>query len=241
LSSQAQLMQDLWVLFETRSKRGGYLVEFGASDGLELSNTYLLESSFGWRGIVAEPQPLFHEPLRKNRNCFVSTLCVAAKSGSIVQFNQARDPLYSTISDYSAADHHAKLREDGTLIQVETISLFDLLAKAEAPKTIDYLSIDTEGSEFDILRAFDFDRYDVRLISAEHNYSPQRAKIFELLCANGYHHAISEANRIFGFDGWNRETVESRCVLARENRGTFLAVYLARVRVTVHADGPLPI
>ena len=50
-------------------------------------------------------------------------------------------------------------------------------------------------------------------------------------------YAISEANRIFGFDGWNRETVESRCVLARENRGTFLAVYTARVRITVHADG----
>ena len=50
-------------------------------------------------------------------------------------------------------------------------------------------------------------------------------------------YAISEANRIFGFDGWSRETVESKCVLARENRGTFLAVYIARVRVTVHADG----
>ena len=50
-------------------------------------------------------------------------------------------------------------------------------------------------------------------------------------------YAISEANRIFGFDGWNRETVESRSVLTRENRGTFLAVYIARVRVTVHAGG----
>ena len=49
-------------------------------------------------------------------------------------------------------------------------------------------------------------------------------------------HVISEANRIFGFDGWNRETVESRCVLSRENRGTFLAVYVARVRITVHAN-----
>jgi hypothetical protein len=58
----------------------------------------------------------------------------------------------------------------------------------------------------------------------------------ELSYVEGWY-AISEANRIFGFDGWNRETVESRCVLARENRGTFLAVYLARVRVTVHADG----
>jgi hypothetical protein len=58
----------------------------------------------------------------------------------------------------------------------------------------------------------------------------------ELTYLEGWY-AISEANRIFGFDGWNRETIESKCVLARENRGTFLAVYTARVRVTVHADG----
>jgi hypothetical protein len=50
-------------------------------------------------------------------------------------------------------------------------------------------------------------------------------------------HAIAEANRIFGFDGWSRETVDSRCVLARENRGTFVAVYVAKVRITVQADG----
>jgi DNA recombination protein Rad52 len=48
-------------------------------------------------------------------------------------------------------------------------------------------------------------------------------------------HAIAEANRIFGFDGWNRETVESKCVQARESRGLFHAVYLAKVRITVRA------
>ena len=58
----------------------------------------------------------------------------------------------------------------------------------------------------------------------------------ELSYVEGWY-AISEANRIFGFDGWSRETVESKCVLARESRGTFLAVYIARVRVTVHAEG----
>ena len=57
----------------------------------------------------------------------------------------------------------------------------------------------------------------------------------ELSYIEGWH-AISEANRIFGFDGWNRETIESRCVLARENRGTFLAVYIAKVRITVQAE-----
>jgi hypothetical protein len=58
----------------------------------------------------------------------------------------------------------------------------------------------------------------------------------ELSYIEGWY-AISEANRIFGFDAWSRETVDSRCVLARENRGSFLAVYVARVRITVHADG----
>ena len=58
----------------------------------------------------------------------------------------------------------------------------------------------------------------------------------ELSYIEGWY-AISEANRIFGFDAWCRETVETRCVLARENRGSFLAVYVAKVRITVHADG----
>jgi len=58
----------------------------------------------------------------------------------------------------------------------------------------------------------------------------------ELSYIEGWY-AISEANRIFGFDAWDRETVETRCALARENRGSFLAVYIAKVRITVHADG----
>ena len=57
----------------------------------------------------------------------------------------------------------------------------------------------------------------------------------ELSYIEGWH-AIAEANRIFGHDGWNRETVESKCVLARENRGTFLAIYIAKVRISVHTD-----
>src|SRR4051812_43761092 len=50
-------------------------------------------------------------------------------------------------------------------------------------------------------------------------------------------HAISEANRIFGFDSWDRETIETKCVLGRENRGNYHAVYLAKVRISVRADG----
>src|SRR5688572_32151556 len=58
----------------------------------------------------------------------------------------------------------------------------------------------------------------------------------ELTYLEGWY-AISEANRIFGFDGWSRQTIESRCVLARENRGSFTAVYIAKVRIIVNARG----
>ena len=60
----------------------------------------------------------------------------------------------------------------------------------------------------------------------------------ELSYIEGWY-ALSEANRIFGFDGWSRQTIESKCVLARENRGTFLAIYIARVRITVPAEGAM--
>ena len=73
--------------------------------------------------------------------------------------------------------------------------------------------------------------------SLDHRYVRTRESNGRELSYIGGWYAISEANRIFGFDGWSRETVESRCVMARENRGTFTAVYVARIRLTVHAAG----
>ena len=61
-----------------------------------------------------------------------------------------------------------------------------LLTKYNAPKEIDYLSIDTEGSEFEILNNFDFDRHQIKVITCEHNFTPMRSKIFDLLIRNGY-------------------------------------------------------
>jgi len=65
--STAQLFQDLWVLWTLGEKRGGYFVEFGAANGRKLSNTWFLETEMGWKGILAEPNPIFRKVLKQNR------------------------------------------------------------------------------------------------------------------------------------------------------------------------------
>ena len=70
--SNAQLLQDLWVLYELQEKRNGYFVEFGACDGVSLSNTLLLEKTYAWQGALAEPARAWHAALQRNRSARLS-------------------------------------------------------------------------------------------------------------------------------------------------------------------------
>jgi len=84
-------------------------------------------------------------------------------------------------------------------IPSKTISLEDLLGKYDAPSVIDYLSIDTEGSEFEILSSFNFEKYKFRIITCEHNYTENREKIHSLLNEKGYVRKYTEVSK---FDDW---------------------------------------
>lgn len=192
VESQSQLRQDLLVLARTNYKRGGYFVEFGATDGIKNSNTFLLENKFGWIGILVEPSPIWESNLRANRpNVIVSTKCVWKESGQLIDFIETHDPQRSKISLYDRK-RHSGLSRVNNRYQKETISLEDLLIQNNAPAFIDYLSIDTEGSEFEILRAFDFTKFSFGLISVEHNYRENRQEIHKLLTSAGYVRIFSE-------------------------------------------------
>jgi len=195
-----QLRQDILAAVVCEFKRDGYFVEIGATDGFYLSNTLLLEREFGWRGILAEPAKYWHEALHKNRSTIIDTRCVHAESGKTLMFSEVpADQALSTISEYIEGDLHSATRRTNTEYQVESISLKDLLDANSAPHEIDLLSIDTEGSEFDILQDFDFDTYQFKLICCEHNYTPHRTSILELLRRHGY---IRILDGISQFDDW---------------------------------------
>ena len=145
--SRSQFGQDLFVLFESGFRKNGYFVEFGATNGLDLSNSFLLEDEFAWSGILAEPARRWHKELRANRTCHIETHCVWSKSNSLITFEEADWGELSGVRTLQSSDSKSK----GRTYAVNTISLLDLLNKYGAPRVIDYLSIDTEGSEFDIL------------------------------------------------------------------------------------------
>ncbi len=197
--SNSELRQDYFVLKVLNFKKKGYFIEFGSCNGLEFSNTLLLERKFGWNGILAEPARYWHEKLKKNRNCNIETNCVWKKTGEKLIFRESKLPLYSTIKDLSNKDHHKYLRKKGKTYEVITISLNDLLKKYGAPKDIDYLSIDTEGSEYEILQNFDFEKYNIKIITCEHNFTDIREKIFNLLKKKGYQRVYQDLSK---HDDW---------------------------------------
>jgi FkbM family methyltransferase len=196
-NAKSQIEQDLFVAATLRAKKSGFFVEFGATDGISLSNTYLLEKSFGWSGILVEPARHWHKSLAISRASKIDFRCVSNLSNTMIKFVESDSAELSTIKGFEKIDDNKRFphRE----YEVETISLLDLLRFHDSPSVIDYLSIDTEGSEFQILENFDFSEYKFRIITCEHNFTENREKIFKLLSKNGYKRVWPEFTQ---FDDW---------------------------------------
>ncbi len=198
-NSKSQLRQDIFALVQSDFKKNGYFVEFGATNGKDRSNSFLLEKIFGWTGILAEPAKLWHKELEVNRSCLISHDCVWIESGIEIEFSECDFAELSTITEFVNKDTHAEKRISNHKYHVTSISLTDLLDKNNAPEIIDFLSIDTEGSEYAILKAFDFSKYRFNSIVCEHNFGSTRELVYELLVSKGYIRVYEEISE---FDDW---------------------------------------
>lgn len=154
-----------------------FFIEAGAHNGIDISNTYLLEQN-GWQGICVEPGEDF-KLLEQNRKC----ICVNKalwKENCIVKFNEL--------------GCGGSISQDGK--EIEAITFKTLLEDYKAPKIIDYISLDVEGSEYDVLTAFPFEYYKVLLWTIEHNQAKDggkmRDKIRELMISKGYKLAVAD-------------------------------------------------
>ena len=195
----SQIGQDKMVYNYYGSDFKGYFIELGAFDGIHLSNTYALEKN-GWNGICIEPDYNQFNKLKENRKCH--TICELVysdkrevefiieernelskiknnneeKDSSIQFLNDKSEPVLNTLN----TDFHNKEKRT-------TTTLTEILQKCNAPTHIDYMSLDTEGSEYDILQGIDFDKYTFGILHIEHNYREIRRKnIREFLKTKGY-------------------------------------------------------
>ncbi len=198
-SSKSQIKQDIFALSELKSLSGGFFIEFGATNGINRSNTWMMEKVLHWEGILAEPARCWHHDLKINRGCKIDNRCVWSKSGDRLSFDEVVDPELSTLNSFSEDDFHRDKRRLNTSYNVDTVSLNDLLEQHAAPAVIEFLSIDTEGSEHAILAALDFNKFQFKVIVCEHNYAPIREKIWHLMTSKGYVQKYPELSR---FDDW---------------------------------------
>lgn len=185
---QDRLLNDMWF----KNKKNGVFVDIGAHNGISYSNTKFFEE-LGWKGLCIEPIPEVFEELKKNRSCICVQGCVCDYNGkgSFLRVEGEPEMLSGLLSKYDRR-HLQRVKDEVAArsfgkapkcIEVQCYLLNDLLRENKIFH-IDYLSIDTEGGELDILKTIDFDRFDIEFIDVENNFKDQ--KIIGFLSSKGY-------------------------------------------------------
>jgi FkbM family methyltransferase len=172
-----------------KEKQNGYFIEVGACSGIEYSQCYYFEKKLNWNGIAVEPQKCFQESLKKNRKN-VCVKCLSNKRDIVVFAETKFDAALSGIKNVLI--NHEKIEPQKTGWRdngyeeylVESITLLDLLEEYNSPTEIDYLGMDCEGCEYDILEYYfnNNKKYIIKLVCLEVG----RNDIINLMKKNDY-------------------------------------------------------
>ena len=203
---KSQLYQDMFASFVIGDKFDKTFFEFGATNGIDLSNSYTLEKYLNWEGTLSEPSPQWHDELKKNRpHTNIVSECIWSESNKELNFFVSDLGELSSLEDFKESDKtsmpgntQARLKSGKNII-VKTISLNDIIEKQFNSKTPSYISIDTEGSEYEILKNFNFKKYRPLVFTIEHNFTELQLKIDELMYLNEY---IRVFKSLTTFDAW---------------------------------------
>jgi FkbM family methyltransferase len=177
--SPSQIGQDKWVS-ETvfPDVTNGFFLDVGSGDGITHSNTFTLEQK-GWAGICIDPFPTNME----GRRCQLFKEVVYGERGKRVLFHTAGE--VGGVAD--KLDTWKRVAEQSPAVELTTVTLGDILHRAQAPPFIHFMSLDIEGAELEALQGLPFDEYTFGALAIEHNYEGRkRNDIQALLEAHGY-------------------------------------------------------
>ena len=193
--TNSQCLQDLFALY-CQGPKPGYFLEFGIANGSRLSNTLLLEL-MGWKGLGGEPNPMLREKASRRRSAKIVGEALYHRSGDTLSFEC--NGLYGGLAETSDLRQTEARCSYTQTIEVDTISLKDLLCREQAPKAINYFSLDIEGAEEMILKELPVDEYSFHCVTVEHNNGPRRRSILNLMKGHGFQRVFKNLS---GHDDW---------------------------------------
>jgi FkbM family methyltransferase len=164
-----------------------FFIEIGASNGLDSSNTSLFEFYLNWNGICIEPNKVQYDKLIKNRNCKTYNCCVGNEN-AIKQFLEIKGPvsplsgLMETYDPRHLDRIAAEVNKTNDVIEKKNIEVKTLatIMNENNITHVDYLSIDVEGAELQVLEGIDFKNHNIDVISLEDNGYTDEPKLFLL-------------------------------------------------------------
>jgi FkbM family methyltransferase len=181
----SQMGQDKWVSEKVfPGVKNGFFLDVGSGDGTFMSNTKALEQK-GWTGICVDPFPRNMQ----NRSCQIFKEVVFSKAGERVKFWAAEDWGGIIGDNFGISKDQMERYKDlnARTVEFTTVTLGDILERANAPRFIHYVSLDIEGGELHALKGFPFDKYKIGALTVEHNFrEPKRSEIKALMESHGY-------------------------------------------------------
>ena len=202
---QAQMLQDLWVLSNSSSVSAGSFVDVGACMPVKYSNSYILQKNFGWSGVLVEPNPRLASALRLERATTTVSVVEAAlgssrNSGKLVEYGPLSSLTSTSGNDMYGAKRLRRQTEPDGLVDVDIVTFDEVFHCLRDKSMINYLSIDVEGADLDVLRSFPFDKCEVHLITIEHNCDKNIEKqIDDLMTKLDYERVLKRWSSI---DSW---------------------------------------
>lgn len=167
LGRESQVQQDKLVMRLLNNPKNGYFIDLAANDATNLSNTYQLEKQLNWNGICIEPNPIYWTSL-SHRKCSIAAAVVGKERMEEIKFRMYPDLKKRAPSGGIEGYIDPNIpRSKEKSVELYTVPFLEILEKFNAPQTIEYLSLDVEGSEFLVMEAFPFDKYFFKLMTIE--------------------------------------------------------------------------
>lgn len=199
----AQLFQDLYVLWKLKNKRHGTFVEIGTGYPTGGNNTWILESCLDWNGVCVEPNPVFFDAIEKERKAPLEKYAIHDSSDiQLTLTTPVNFPAGGGIKENIELKFNIDSLIDGLQeISVTTLAITDCLKKHQIPVNFDYLSFDTTGNISDIqtIESMLQNQYQPKVITIGHNYKSHRHDLNTMLQSYGY---IREFDYLSRWDDW---------------------------------------